>query len=72
MVQAKILELAERRIMLGWSKADLATNSSLSRAVVVRAEQGLGVSPKSAKRIADALGVPVCDVFALQLKKKEA
>lgn len=69
MLTARMPELAVKRISIGWTRSDLARAAKLSRSVVVRAEQGRGTSPKSAKMLADALNTSVQDIF--EFKQKE-
>lgn len=60
---------ANRRLRLtrakrGWSQRELARRAGVSVDTVVRAELGkVNTHPVSACRIADALGVPVGDLF---------
>lgn len=66
MLKANTQILAEKRILKGWGKSDLAKAAGLSHSVVVRAEQGMSTSPKTAKAIADALQAPLTELFIIR------
>lgn len=58
--------LRARRLELGWSAKTLADHSGSSDATVIRIEQGRYASPRAEtlSRLAEALELPVADVFA--------
>lgn len=58
--------LQKARVIKGLSKVDLASALNLSHSVIVRAEQGNGISPKTAKKICDYFGVGFDDLFELK------
>jgi len=64
-IVAKPFEIARRRIERGWDKSSLAKEAKINHSLVSRAEQGNGVSPTTAKAIADALQAPVFELFEL-------
>ncbi len=64
-ITAKPLEIARRRVERGWDKSSLARAAKVNHCLVSRAEQGGGVSPATAKAIADALDAPVLEIFQL-------
>lgn len=68
-ITAKTLEIARRRVERGWDKSGLARAAKINHSLISRAEQGKGVSPATAKAIADALESPVFDLF--QLNERE-
>lgn len=70
MLYAKTKELTEQRVSKGWSKTELAKKSKVLHSSIVRAEQGCSVSPKSAKAIADALEMPVLDLFTVSTRRE--
>lgn len=49
-------KVKELRIELGWNLVDLAKEAGLNRQTISRAESGLPIESKSAKKIAVALG----------------
>jgi DNA-binding XRE family transcriptional regulator len=63
MITAKIKELGIARLEKGWSRTKLAENAKVSASSVCRIEQGLPANPTTAKKLADALGKTVGDLF---------
>jgi DNA-binding XRE family transcriptional regulator len=63
-VKEKILTI--KRIENGWNKTDLARMAKVNHSVIARAEQGKGVSPNVAKRIADCFNETVLNIFEIQ------
>ena len=47
----------------GWLKTDLARESGVSVGRISAAFNGNGVNPRTAKKIADALGVKIADLL---------
>jgi len=57
-------ELLERaRSKNGMTKKDLAKKIGSSHSVIVRAEQSKGVSPSTAKKLCEALGLDFDELF---------
>ena len=63
MVKVKRDSLIAARFAGGLSKLALAQKCGLNHATIVRIEQGVGTSPKTAKKIADALAKPIDELF---------
>ena len=63
MVKAKRDNLIAARFAKGLNKLALAQMCGLNHATVGKIEQGAGTSPKTAKKIADALGQPIGELF---------
>ena len=57
------MNLRAERLNRGLSTRDAAEQIGVSQAVLLRAEEGLGVRPAHAKRIADFFGVLVTDLW---------
>lgn len=55
--------LQNERAERGWSCAKLAESAGISPATIVRIEHGFPAAPRTAKKVADALGRPVLEVF---------
>lgn len=51
------------RIEKGWTKVELAKQASMSPSAIMRIENGQGVLPQNAKKIADALNKDIFDLF---------
>jgi DNA-binding XRE family transcriptional regulator len=49
------MKLAEYRIRLGWSRAELARNAGISNPTVTKAENGENINEKTASLICRAL-----------------
>lgn len=62
-IYAKKGALRLARVEKGWSCARLAREAGVAGATVTRKEKGLPVSPSTAKKLADALGRPITDLF---------
>lgn len=58
-----LVTLRQRR---GWTQEKLAVEADVNRNTVARMESGIGVYPKSARRVAEALGVPLEDLLAAE------
>ena len=63
MVKAKRENLIEARFTKGLNKLALAQMCGLNHATVGKIEQGAGTSPKTAKKISDALNKPIDELF---------
>ena len=61
---AKVSYLASR---LGWVRKDIASAAGLSSVPIVKVFKRRGISPRTAKRIADALGVTIPDLLTEEL-----
>lgn len=70
-ITAKPLEITRRRVERGWDKSCLARAAKINHCLISRAEQGNGVSPATAKAIADALESTVFELFQLTEKAGE-
>lgn len=64
MVKAKLDSLIAARFAEGLNKLALAQMCGLNHATIIKIEQGAGTSPKTAKKIADALGKPIEELFS--------
>lgn len=65
MIRANAKKLVLLRVTNGWSKAELARKSGLVPSTIAKIEQGSNVSPKAAKKIADALRVDISEIFTI-------
>ena len=65
MIKAKAEALRTSRIERGWDMTKLAQEAKVTQATISRVEQGSSTSPSTAKRVADALGRPVAELFAI-------
>jgi transcriptional regulator with XRE-family HTH domain len=69
--------LEKLRLNLGWSFNDLAFEAKTNMSGVIRAERGLPITPRTAKRIADALSrgygreILVTDIDGLNIISKK-
>ena len=57
------MNLRAERLNRGFSTRDAAEKIGVSQAILLRAEDGLGVRPAHAKKIADFYGVKVTDIW---------
>lgn len=57
------MNLRAERLNKGLSTRDAASEIGVSQAIILRAEEGLGVRPAHAKLIADFYGVKVTDIW---------
>ena len=60
MIKAKAEALRASRIERGWDMTKLAHEAKISRV-----ERGNSTSPSTAKKVADALGRPVAELFTI-------
>lgn len=60
------MNLRAARLNKGLSSREAAERIGVTRAILVRAEDGLGVRPRHAKRIADFYGVQVTDIWPVE------
>lgn len=67
---AKIEEMQRARISKGWSCARLGRESGVTAQSISRIEKGENAGPATAKKISDALGLPVNDLFKIEQKSK--
>lgn len=58
--------LRAERLNRGLSTRAAAEEIGVSQAIILRAEEGLGVRPSHAKRIADFYGVLVTDIWPVE------
>lgn len=66
MITAKIDALKMSRLECGWNLVDLARESDVNKATIARIEHGTSTSPATAKRVADALGKPIAELFSIE------
>lgn len=66
------MNLRGERLNRGLSTRDAAEKIRVSRAVLTRAEDGLGVRPSHAKKIADFYGFQVTDIWPIDGPVHEA
>lgn len=59
-------DLASARINAGMTQRDLADAAGVGRNTILRLEQGLGVRPANAKRVADYFNVQVTDLMPVE------
>lgn len=70
MISSKPTELKLLRIKAGYSARQLAKVCALNYATIATAEKNQReVTPKTAKSIADALGVPIERIFDIQIEE---
>lgn len=69
MIVASTHILQTERAKRGLTKTDLANKIGVSHSVIVRVEQGKGISPRNAKMICDYLGIPFDTVFMVVEKE---
>ena len=60
------MNLKAERLNRGLSTRDAAEKIGVSQAILMRAEDGRGVRPAHAKRIADFFGVRVTDIWPVE------
>lgn len=60
----KVIHFATRR---GWVRKDIARAARLSTAPITKVFKRRGISPRTAKKIADALGVTIPDLLTEEL-----
>lgn len=58
--------LARARVLQGLTKVELGDKAGVPHSSIVRAEQGLGVNPKTATKLSEALGEPFDHLFTIQ------
>lgn len=63
MIAAKIDALRTARINKGWSCARLAREAGVTGPTITRLESGKSASPETAKRLSDALGKSIVELF---------
>lgn len=67
MIIAKVEAMKAARLEKGWNCKRLAEEAGISTGqCITRIERGASTSPKTAKQIADALGHPVSELFAIK------
>jgi transcriptional regulator with XRE-family HTH domain len=64
-ITARREEMQRARIIKGWNYSKLGREAGVTGQTVGRIERGENVSPGTAKKIADALGRPVAELFAI-------
>lgn len=65
MIMAIAGALERERVRRGLSKKDLASLAGLNRSAIVRAEQGISVSPKTVKKLCDFFDMPLEALFSI-------
>ena len=65
MVKGNIEALKAARLERGWSLSELAKQVDVTKETVARIERGLSAYPATAKKVADALGRPVAELFTI-------
>ena len=65
MIKAKAEALRASRIERGWDMTKLAHEAKVIQATISRVERGNSTSPSTAKKVADALGRPVAELFTI-------
>lgn len=65
MVKGKIEAIKAARLERGWSLSELAKQVNMTKETVARIERGCSAYPATAKKVADALGRPVAELFAI-------
>lgn len=68
MIVANVQVLERERVRRGLNKKELAVGAGVDRSSVVRAEQGLPVSPRTSKKLCDFLGMSLEELFSLNDK----
>lgn len=59
--------LARARILQGLTKIELSQKAGITHSSIVRAEQGFGVTPRTAIKLSQALGEPFDNLFVIQI-----
>ena len=65
MIKAKAEALRMSRSERGWDMTRLAQEAKVTQATISRVERGNSTSPSTAKKVADALGRPVAELFTI-------
>ena len=65
MIKAKAEALRASRIERGWDMTKLAHEAKVTQATISRVERGNSTSTSTAKKVADALGRPVAELFTI-------
>jgi len=65
-IKAKIEAIQMARLSKGWSRKRLAAEAGTTPQTIGRIESGLSASPETIKKVADALGRPVSELFAIK------
>lgn len=65
MVKGNVEAIKAARLECGWSLSELARQIEVTKETVARIERGLSAYPSTAKKIADALGKPVAELFTI-------
>ena len=65
MVKGKIEAIKAVRLERGWSLSELAKQVDVTKETVARIERGRSAYPATAKKVADALGRPVAELFTI-------
>lgn len=65
MIKAKAEALRMSRVERGWDMTRLAQEAKVTQATISRVERGSSTSPSTAKKVADALGRPVAELFTI-------
>ena len=65
MIKAKAEALRAFRIERGWDMTKRAHEAKVTQATISRVERGNSTSPSTAKKVADALGRPVAELFTI-------
>lgn len=69
MVKGNIEAIKAARLERGWSLSELAKQVDVTKETVARIERGLSAYPATAKatakKVADALGRPVAELFTI-------
>lgn len=63
--------IARARILAGLTKSDVAKTAGIPHSSVIRAEQGMGVSPKTALGISKALNMEFDELFTIKTPGNE-
>lgn len=63
---ANIEKMQRARIEKGWSCAELARKSGVSPQSISKIERGIKVGPVSARKISDALNLPIAELFIIE------
>ena len=71
MVKGKIEAIKAARLERGWSLSELAKQVNMTKETVARIERGCSAYPATAKKVADALGRPVAELFAIPMPYPE-
>ena len=65
---AKSEEMQRARIARGWNRVQLAAKAGVTAQSISRIEKGENAGPATAKKISDALGIPVDELFTIDAK----